>query len=384
MSAPASTANQPDNLPPELVAMLRSQEQSHHNMMQQAAAKIAELERLLLQQQAQTAALAGAVAAPSAASASASAPSSAMALRIDMKPLQPSAFNGQVSSNVEQWCMEMERYFTFTGLPEQDPRRVALASTYLKDVASGWYNGAIRAHELSSSSTWSDFRAKIVQRFRRIAPARVARAALRQLRHRSRVEGYSKEFERLLQDIPDMSVTDQIEQYIYGLQRHIAAEVDRQEPTTLHAAMEMAQRVELLLATHRTASAYGPSRPSFGSALRSAPDTAAGRDGGDRMDLSLVRSRPGAYEEEQKYPTHAFEDEEGEWQGPHPEHKLHAMQGRGRDMSRRPPLRFPGLPAEEVQRRYRENRCFHCGQTGHQARQCKAQPPSSGNGSARQ
>ena len=306
----------------------------------------------------------------------------AVSLRVDMRPLQPSAFSGHVSSNVEQWCLEMERYFHITGLPEQDPRRVALASTYLKDIASGWYNGAIRAQELTQSSTWSEFRSKIVQRFRRIAPARVARAALRQLRHRSRVEGYSKEFERLLQDIPDMSVTDQIEQYIYGLQRHIAAEVDRQEPQTLHAAMEAAQRVELLLSTHRAASAYGPARPSFGSVTRLTE--AAGRDGGDRMDLSAMRSRASPYDEEQKYPTHAFEEEECEWQGSHSEHKLHGMQTRGRDSNRRPPLRFPGLSTDEVQRRYRESRCFQCGQPGHQARQCKSFPPSSGNGSARQ
>lgn len=376
MATPAS----PSNLSPDVLAMLQKQEQSHQNMMQQAAAKIAELEHLLHQQQAHAAALASAN-SPSA-SAAAAAPSPAVSLRVDMKPLQPSAFNGHVSSNVEQWCLEMERYFHITGLPEQDPRRVALASTYLKDVASGWYNGAIRAQELTQSATWSEFRSKIVQRFRRIAPARVARAALRQLRHRSRVEGYSKEFERLLQDIPDMSVTDQIEQYIYGLQRHIAAEVDRQEPTTLHAAMEAAQRVELLLSTHRTASAYGPARPSFGSAHR--PSEGVGRDGGDRMDLSVVRSRPLAYEEEQKYATHVFQEEESEWPGAHHEYKLHGMQARGRDPSRRPPLRFPGLSTDEVQRRYRENRCFHCGQTGHQARQCKPFPPSSGNGSARQ
>jgi hypothetical protein len=343
-------------------------------MMQQAAAKIAALEAQLLQQAQAASAVSSVAFSPGSSAAS--------SFRVDMKPLQPSAFSGSPSHNVEQWCLEMERYFSVTGLSESDPRRVALASTYLKDVASGWYNGAVKAQELSSNSSWSEFRSKIVARFRRIAPARVARAALRQLRHRSKVEGYSKEFERLLQDIPDMSVTDQIEQYIYGLQRHIAAEVDRQEPTTLHAAMEAAQRVELLLSTHRTASAYGPARPFIGSAHRSLES--AGRDGGDRMDLSAMRAQSSSYEEENKYARHSFEEEEREWQGSHHEHNLHGMHMRGRDSTRRTPIRFPGLSAEEVQKRLRENRCFTCGQVGHQARQCKPFPSSSGNGSARQ
>jgi hypothetical protein len=305
---------------------------------------------------------------------------------VDLKPLQPSAFTGQ--GNVEQWVQELERYFTIAGISEMDTRRVALASTYLKDTASVWYNMQIKAGELSASSLWSEFRDQLCARFRTYAAARVARAAIRNLRHRAKVAGYTQEFQKHMQNIPDMSVTDQIDAYIYGLQHHIAGEVDREQPQTLADAMEAAQRIELLLATRRTAPQYGPPRRSFPS-RHFDPRQGGGIDQGDRMDLSMARMQQ----------QHASNDREfdgseyaAEYHASEEDAHLYSLQTRGGrsasafrgDRSGPMQLRYPGLSTSEVDRRYRENRCFNCDQAGHIARFCNKKKVQQGNERARQ
>lgn len=130
---------------------------------------------------------------------------------IDLKPMKPSTFHGMATSNGVQWLMEIERYFQVAGIVEADPRRSPLASTYLKDAASGWYTSVVE--ELGPSPSWTEFKEKFNLRFQPLAASKVARAALRVLKCRSKVAGYSQEFQRLMQQIPDMSVADQIEFY---------------------------------------------------------------------------------------------------------------------------------------------------------------------------
>lgn len=273
--------------------------------------------------------------------------------RIDLKPLQPSAFNG-TGNQADQWLAEVERYFMVAGLPETDTRRVPIASTYLKEVASGWYTSM--ASELGASPTWSVFRAKFLERFRPIAASRVARAALRTLKHRYKVAGYTQEFQKHMQHIDDMSKTDQIEAYLGGLQQHLAAEVDREQPQTLAAAMEIAQRVELRLATRSSASAYGPPRRGGFVTHRS-----GGGDRGDPMELSSASGPQ--------------EGGSGDETGEH----VNAMSFRGRGgrgggvggRGGRGGSRFvQHLSPEELEKLYKEGRCFNCKEQGHAARFC--------------
>lgn len=277
--------------------------------------------------------------------------------RIDLKPLQPSAFHG-TGNQADQWLAEVERYFLVAGLPDADTRRVPIASTYLKDVASGWYMSV--ASELGAAPLWSVFRDKFLERFRPIAASRVARAALRTLKHRYKVAGYTQEFQKHMQHINDMSVTDQIEAYLGGLQQHLATEVDREQPKTLAAAMEIAQRVELRLATRSGASAYGPPRRGGFVTHRS-----GGGDRGDPMELSVA--------------SESLEGGRGDDAGEY----VHAMSFRGRGgrgggvagRGGRGGSRFAQqLSPEELEKLYKEGRCFNCREQGHAARFCDRKP----------
>ena len=299
------------------------------------------------------------------------APSTSIS-RIDLKPMQPSAFHGTASSNADQWLMEVERYFAVASLPDADSRRVPFASTFLKDNASTWY-----ASVHTEIVSWADFKQRFLQRFRPLAASRMARAAIRNLKQRFKVASYSAEFQKHLQHISDMSVADQIEFYISGLQSHLAMEVDRDAPKTLAAAMECAQRVELMLASRRGTSTFGRSRSYL-------PPTSYHQSGTgrseDAMDLSALQEAL-----EQGRPQEETNNESSASDSPTTSSillRLAAMLQRGGGRSNfgrgRGPTRggrntrVPNLSQEEYDKLSSEGKCFRCRQTGHLARNCSS------------
>jgi hypothetical protein len=353
----------------------QQQQQQFQTTMNQAAAEIQQLRTLVQAAQASSS---------SSSSPSALPPSNqgaATQIRIDMKAMQPSSFLGNANTDPEQWLLEMERYFDISGWGEDHPRRVPLASTYLKDIASRWFTSASKSEELGPHPSWSTFKERLTARFRPFAASRLARAALRNLRHRHKVAGYTQEFQKQMQVIDDMSVTDQIETYLNGLQQHIAQEVDREQPTTLSAAMEAAQRIELMLSVRRGPAAFGPSmsRGRFPSYRRqdTHPSTNMGADQNDRMDLSAAYVNHSS----DRAPTEQTEQQRTAEEEMDEHHQqVYSMRG-GRGGSLRPfrggsgrggssSSRGPRLSPEELERLYKEGRCFHCKDTGHAARFC--------------
>ena len=356
----------------QLQQQLLAAQQQQQQTVQDAQKEINAL-RAQLQQQQQLMAAAAASSSSSSSNSSSSSSSSFPSgsagsppsiAHVNMKPMQPSAFHGTVSSNAEQWLVELERYFTVVGLSEADPRRALLASTYLKDAASGWYISAVKEPDFGASPPWQLFKERFLARFRPLAASRMARAAIRNLKHRYKVAGYSQEFQKQMQLIPDMSVADQIEFYICGLQSHLAQEVDREQPKTLAEAMEAAQRIELLLSTRRGPHSFGRAVPYYRN--NGSYSSQTGGDQMDRMDLSCLRS---ADDDRDYY----YEDEE--------QFRLNAVSYRGRGRDRGRPhsshrggrggfIHAPGLSKDEFDKLLKEGKCFKCKEGGHLARNC--------------
>ena len=277
-------------------------------------------------------------------------------VRIDLKPMQPKPFLGSVHSDVNGWITEFERYFAVAGIADYDSRRVPLAVTYLQGTASTWYT-SLMLTELHDTPSWSEFKERFLARFQPLAASRMARVAIRNLRHRYRVAGYSQEFLKQMQLIPDMSAADQVETFIHGLQHRIAQEVDREMPKTLHEAMEIAQRVELRSSLRQPA--YGRQMPfSRGDNQR---------ESGDNMDLSMM---------DYGYDQDADFD--------YGEYRLNGMFQRGGGRGGRPsfhrggrgggrgggPRMVPGLSRSDFDKLSQEGKCFQCKETGHIARNC--------------
>ena len=160
-----------------------------------------------------------------------------------VKPLAPSSFSGQIGNSAIQWLAEVERYFSITGTDFDSFHCVLLASTYLRDAASVWFTCSYPTL-VDTPHSWKSFKESFLNRFRPLAAEKVARAQLRDLRHLGNVAEYSDAFLTLLQHIPSMHISDQIDTYIHGLKSHIATEVDRLDPQTLSEAMNAAQKVE--------------------------------------------------------------------------------------------------------------------------------------------
>jgi len=284
-----------------------------------------------------------------------------------LKPLKPSIFTGGAGANAEQWLLEMERYFQAADSPQSG--RVLFASTFLKESASAWFNSLWIEAEREvgiQSFTWPEFKERFRARFRPLAASRTARSILRALKQKYRVASYTDAFLKQMQLIPDMSMADQVDWYINGLQDRIAEEVDREDPKTLVEAMNLAQRVETRLASRRGQSHSGRPytsgnpmsyRRTTEERYRSGgSEAAAAAAADDRMDLSTMELDP-----------HTEDGEDGEIVQVMQQHGPGGRGGSRRFMAGN---RVSNLSREEFDRLSREGKCFQCRQPGHLARNC--------------
>jgi hypothetical protein len=368
MSTPPSVTDLQQQL---AAAQQQAQQQSHQYHQAHAAAQ-----QELVTLRAQLASSPGSSSSPPA-----NAGGHHASARIDLKPMQPSAFTGTASSNAEQWLVELERYFLVVNLGESDPRRAQLASTYLKDAASGWYASQVKEPTFGASPSWALFKERFLARFRPLAASRMARIAIRNLRCRHRVAGYAQEFQKQMQLIPDMSVADQLEFFISGLPEHIAQETDRERPETLSDAMEAAQRVELMMTSRRAANG----RPSYG---RTVPYMrgGGGTDAGDRMDLSAMYGPSADGGADADFSYDYYDRDDGAFSSQYVNFMSHRGRGgqgmrpsRGGRGGQRSGHAGPEMSQEKFDKLSKAGLCFHCEQPGHLARNCPKKAQKSSN-----
>jgi hypothetical protein len=371
------------------LAAQQQQLQQQQHIIDQANARAAAAEQRAVQLQA----------AASSSPPSSSSSSPPVARAPDMQPLRPNPFSGQTGHNAEQWLTELERYFTASRCIK-DQSSVVLASTYLKDSASVWFT-AKYPNIMDCPKTWDEFKAIFLERFRPFAAARTARSALRNLRHRGNVTGYSDAFLKCVQHIPEMHETDQIDAYINGLQAHIAEEIDRADPATLSEAINLAQREELRQASRRgqKSTFYSADRRNFTPSIRDRSHPPSSQhhsfpaSDSNRMDLSHIRhsslpsdqinssssfapvSQPPAAAvaaQVQAYYNsadmqHAYEE------GLNAIHQRPSAPYRKQAQN----TRVPNLSQADYDRCSKAGLCFCCGQPGHLSRNCPKNPRAS-------
>jgi hypothetical protein len=274
-----------------------------------------------------------------------------------LKPMKPSMFTARRGGDVDMWINEMERYLTLSTGGGDKGQFVPYAATYLKEAASTWYDS--QTADVKAGS-WENFKKKLRERFRPLAPGRTARATLKSLKQQpGRLNAYCEIFLRTVQLIDDMSITDQLDIFIAGLHPRLADEVDRMDPKSLEDAMNYAQKVELRWVTrgHRSGGSSSFSQSRFASAPASSSGPAP-------MDLSALEYDC----------AYMYEEEEQEY--------LNAMNHRS---GRRPTIggrappgpqmgirrgRVENLTRDEFDRLSKEGKCFNCKQPGHLARNC--------------
>jgi type II secretory pathway pseudopilin PulG len=162
-----------------------------------------------------------------------------------VKISSPSSFTGALSTNVNSWLFEMDRYLTLCNVTSDD-QRVAVASSYLKETASKWWENRCRLPN-PPIQHWQSFSDAIRERFQPLAASRTARTQLHHLQQGNMsISDYCTKFYNLVQLISDMGEADQVHLFVSSLRSAISREVDMRDPKTLNEAMTLAQKVETL------------------------------------------------------------------------------------------------------------------------------------------
>lgn len=183
----------------------------------------------------------------------------------------PKSFTGEVSGTgtsgytIDDWIDDVEKqlkhhntYFT------SEKVVVDFAVTYLSGKAGGWWKSSQEERRATNqhATTWEQMKAALRERFQPIEAATIARMNLDKIQQKGTVQSYSEYFYKQLQFIKDMSIADQLHRFTVGLKPVIRAEVIKQKPTTLHAAIIIANTTESYTNMSGTAPKFTPR--SFG------------------------------------------------------------------------------------------------------------------------
>lgn len=274
----------------------------------------------------------------------------------------PEPFTGH-PAKLEEWCAGMRKQFAWYEVPLD--KQVRFAYGFLSGPAFDWFEHEYAA-PASAPATWDLLVEALRKRFQPVTTAETARAKLLALQQgKSPVNDYIAAFRRLLVSVPDMSPSDQLFQFRRGLRPAIAVRLQEHGVSTLSAAIEMAARIGSV-GEHVSQGAAGA--PSAGAAMELdaldieglEPETASsGPEGRPHEDAPCTRAE--------------FQQ------------LLNAMQqlrraappaaNRGSGPSRPPNQRrgaptIPHLSPQQVQEYMVAGKCFGCGSTEHQSRQC--------------
>jgi hypothetical protein len=317
-----------------------------------AAEQIASLQQQLAQAQQQQ---------PPAVAVAAAAAAHHAALPQLPRMAPMSKFKGQMGSALDNWERELRQHFDYySHLLNTDASKVKYASANLQEGALLHYQAGLAQNVFGVSSTFDDFMKHMRKRYRPVDASRQARARLTTLQQQNSVNSYTEAFQATLAHISDMGASDQVFNYVKGLRRDIAVELQKKWPSTLDEAISMA--ISLDYAGNST----GSSRRGFHSS-----------SGSSAMDLSQST----VDEEEPIEETAAAASDPTAMllaKLTAMEQKLNAMQSSSRggasSSSYHPPRRsrmhVSGVTPEIATERIARGQCIACGEKGHWKNEC--------------
>ena len=150
----------------------------------------------------------------------------------------PFVYDGKKDTLVlKTWITTCSRYMMLTGVP--DDQKVLLASTYLKAYALIWFNTL--SDEVITGS-WQNFTNILIQFFQSPTHTKSIIEKWENLKQRTSVEEYMKEFHEISAIMPEEYRQEMImlNKFIKGLKYKTQIEVETRCPSSLDEAMNQA------------------------------------------------------------------------------------------------------------------------------------------------
>lgn len=151
---------------------------------------------------------------------------------------KPQSFNGKGS--ITSWTIQMDNYVRGT----DDQTSLSIALSYLSGNAHEWWIVFQKTEEGQSIHGWGDLRGALVQRFETLNKEKIARDKLARWKQIKDVATFNEDFLKIILDIPNINVEEQIDRYTRGLKPHIWRELCTKDYKVLADAMRDAERVE--------------------------------------------------------------------------------------------------------------------------------------------
>ena len=170
-----------------------------------------------------------------------------------VKPRKPESFKGKGS--IKSWITQVTNYIG--NAPE--PQAITVAVSYLDGPAHEWWLGFKDTEEGRAIQTWRQLQEALIRRFENLNKIKIARDKLERWRQIKDVPAFNEDFQKILLDIPNITIEEQIDRYARGLKNYIWRELCTKEYASLSELMKDAERVE---SAHRR---FGKASPKIGS-----------------------------------------------------------------------------------------------------------------------
>ena len=268
---------------------------------------------------------------------------------------RPHPFIGGISKNVSQWLFTLQVYFK--AIKVVDPAEQAdVGATFLEGDAMTWWMSIMDQHP---NIEWQEFKDLITARYSPVEAKKNTRDRILQVRQTTNVAEFCARFQTLCNEMAgEFQEVTLVSLFIKGLHPEIRKFVELSNPTTVVAAMGLAQRVEYSSRGSSRSSYKSFHNHSYRNNYSSNPSTAA------PMELGHVGDQEQEQEQEQQ------NEEESVLNA--------AYDPRRRSAPFRGPSRrgaFRRLDDATHQRRFQNNECFECGKQGHFGRDCPLRKP---------
>lgn len=160
-------------------------------------------------------------------------------------PMQIPSFYGKINESVVSWFMQIENMFILNNITD-GAIQIRYAVMGFKDAALSWW----LQQKISAGSnqepynTWDSFKVGLKSAFQPANFQQHLRVQLRKVQQKGSVQDYTIQFLNIVGQIEDMSVPDQVIQYIEGLKPAIKVELSYHAPATLTDAIDRATRYD--------------------------------------------------------------------------------------------------------------------------------------------